>query len=179
MEPATEVLLLSWRTCLDWGKGYNLVEVFAGQGRVSKHWHSICNQPKTHLPCMDSITTYTRIDALELRHSLGHRVASIDADYTGPMDFNAVSGFLNLSCTMDGHAFKNTCSLYIHIIRYMVNQYTPPHLATEDLNSLSTPASAQGSPSMLSCAPPHGGCASLRRSAAVGRHLAVRQAAGH
>ena len=83
------MLLLSWNQRLEFtGNTYNFLEVFAGEGAVSKRM-SGTQAVRFRWLCKGCFTG--------LRHALGYRTASLDLDYSEKhMNFLEVSRFLSL-----------------------------------------------------------------------------------
>lgn len=99
-----EVLLLSWNCSLAWERGYTLLEVFSGMGKVSQKWHFTCKSAVQICVVFPFILPTKKLHPefwYLIRHSLGHTVASFDYDYSKEnMDFLSVSGFLLLISTL-------------------------------------------------------------------------------
>lgn len=109
--PRAQVLLLSWCDNLDFGKDYQLVEIFSGCGRLSQHWCAPVLFSQTYDLSTKPVSRFRMTVLLWLnyreyqwiikqnlsRHEQGFRVASIDRDYSSrSMDFLKTSGYLFL-----------------------------------------------------------------------------------
>lgn len=112
--PGAQVLLLSWNDAVSFDRGFQFLEVFSGQGNVSKKMHlspqkacSYMRRELEHIMASKSLNLWGR-------HRLGYSVASIDFDYSNKhMDFLNVSGFLLLRRT---HMFMpNLSNWYLKV----------------------------------------------------------------